>query len=107
MMLAPCWPSAGPTGGAGVACPAGHCSLTWAMIGLAMLLLTSRRFSLGPSAARVPCRSLYPDPRGSGEVSFALPPPGLTGLEALHLQEIQLHRGRAPEDRDHDLELLA
>src|SRR3972149_718769 len=27
MMLAPCWPSAGPTGGAGVALPAGICSL--------------------------------------------------------------------------------
>src|SRR3954462_15922617 len=27
MMLTPCWPSAGPTGGAGVACPAWICSL--------------------------------------------------------------------------------
>jgi hypothetical protein len=27
MMLTPCWPSAGPTGGAGVASPAGSCSL--------------------------------------------------------------------------------
>src|SRR5580704_8294598 len=27
MMLTPCWPSAGPTGGAGLACPAGICSL--------------------------------------------------------------------------------
>src|SRR6185295_10137660 len=27
MMLTPCWPSAGPTGGAGFACPAGICSL--------------------------------------------------------------------------------
>src|ERR1700689_1166231 len=25
MMLTPCWPSAGPTGGAGFACPAGIC----------------------------------------------------------------------------------
>src|SRR5947209_17543877 len=29
MMLTPCWPSAGPTGGAGVALPAGICSFTW------------------------------------------------------------------------------
>src|SRR3954452_10754824 len=27
MMLMPCWPSAGPTGGAGDACPPGACSL--------------------------------------------------------------------------------
>src|SRR5438552_12741638 len=27
MMLTPCWPSAGPTGGAGLACPPGICSL--------------------------------------------------------------------------------
>src|SRR5207245_5102994 len=27
MMFTPCWPSAGPTGGAGVACPAGICNL--------------------------------------------------------------------------------
>src|ERR1700675_4836822 len=28
MMLTPCWPSAGPTGGEGLALPAGICSLT-------------------------------------------------------------------------------
>ena len=28
MMLTPCCPSAGPTGGLGLACPAGTCSLT-------------------------------------------------------------------------------
>src|SRR5687767_8134474 len=27
MMFTPCWPSAGPTGGAGVACPAFSCSV--------------------------------------------------------------------------------
>src|ERR1700742_593767 len=27
MMFTPCWPSAGPTGGAGLACPAWICSL--------------------------------------------------------------------------------
>src|SRR5207253_5938293 len=27
MMLTPCWPSAGPTGGAGFTCPPGICSL--------------------------------------------------------------------------------
>ena len=28
MMLTPCWPSAGPTGGEGLALPAGICSFT-------------------------------------------------------------------------------
>src|SRR5580692_9680952 len=27
MMFTPCWPNAGPTGGAGLACPAGICNL--------------------------------------------------------------------------------
>src|SRR5499426_3305314 len=36
MMLMPCWPSAGPTGGAGVALPALHCSFTIAWMGLAI-----------------------------------------------------------------------
>ena len=30
MMFTPCWPSAGPTGGLGFACPAGICSFTYA-----------------------------------------------------------------------------
>src|SRR5262245_40574945 len=39
MMFTPCWPSAGPTGGEGFACPAGHCSLTTATIFFAMSAL--------------------------------------------------------------------
>ena len=35
-MLTPCWPSAGPTGGAGFACPAGICSLMILMTFLAI-----------------------------------------------------------------------
>src|SRR4028119_1386543 len=35
-MLTPCCPNAGPTGGAGVACPPGHWSLTFAVITLAI-----------------------------------------------------------------------
>ena len=38
MMLTPCWPSAGPTGGAGVASPAGICSFTYPVIFLAISL---------------------------------------------------------------------
>src|SRR4051794_25377850 len=36
MMLMPCWPSAGPTGGAGEACPPGACSLMVVRTFLAM-----------------------------------------------------------------------
>src|SRR2546427_13114919 len=36
MILTPRGPSAVPTGGAGLACPAGICSLIWATISLAM-----------------------------------------------------------------------
>src|ERR1700760_2488093 len=44
MMLTPCWPSAGPTGGAGLACPAWICSLisptTFFFGGMAVLSLS-------------------------------------------------------------------
>src|SRR6266700_2921992 len=36
MMLTPCWPSAGPTGGAGVAEPPGHWSFTLTLSSFAM-----------------------------------------------------------------------
>src|ERR1043165_1962669 len=39
MMLTPCWPSAGPTGGAGFACPPGICSL----------MIVSTFFAISPS----------------------------------------------------------
>src|SRR5216684_193236 len=38
MMLTPCWPSAGPTGGDGFAFPAGICSLIVVTTFLAMML---------------------------------------------------------------------
>src|SRR5215212_12164762 len=38
MMFTPCWPSAGPTGGAGVACPPVTCSRTCAVTCRAMAL---------------------------------------------------------------------
>jgi len=40
MMLMPCCPSAGPTGGAGVALPALHCSFTIAWTGFAILFFS-------------------------------------------------------------------
>src|SRR3954471_19372693 len=37
-MFTPCWPSAGPTGGAGVAWPPGHWSLIFDLISLAIVV---------------------------------------------------------------------
>src|SRR3954453_14439953 len=48
MMLTPCWPSAGPTGGAGFACPPGICSL----IMVRTFFAISRSSSPGRSRAR-------------------------------------------------------
>src|SRR3954471_20373622 len=45
MMLMPCWPSAGPTGGAGDACPPTACSLISVRTFLAMLLPMVRRYA--------------------------------------------------------------
>src|SRR5512142_1971120 len=89
MMFTPCWPSAGPTGGAGLALPAGICSFTWPVT-----------FFIGFSL------------RGSSE-PWALPrsqagdkPPRYDdALRLLHLHEVQLDRGRPAEDRHEDAEL--
>src|ERR1700733_4069650 len=58
MMFTPCWPSAGPTGGAGLALPAGSCSLI-CPVTFFMGFYHSRRarygqgpFALGGRAAR-------------------------------------------------------
>src|SRR3954462_5078223 len=76
MMLTPCWPSAGPTGGEGFAFPAGSCSLTIPVTFFAIFFLSFRGSS------------------GSGE--RCLP----RFLRLLHLHEIELHRRRATEDGD-------
>src|SRR5579862_8797290 len=53
MMLTPCWPSAGPTGGAGFAWPAGICSFT---IACSFFAISISSWVLTPfQAPRVPC----------------------------------------------------
>src|SRR4029079_1077408 len=42
MMLTPCWPSAGPTGGAGLAAPAG----IWSLISVSTFLAIARRMRI-------------------------------------------------------------
>src|ERR1700755_2510031 len=75
MMLMPCWPRAGPTGGAGDAWPPAARSLIWGGTCWAMSLF---RWYVVRGGRR---------------------------LDLLDLVEADLDRGLAPEDRDEDLEL--
>src|SRR5258708_7480555 len=94
MMLICAWPSAGPTGGAGVALPAAICNLTKPVTFFAMISLPSQFPSLGFSAQDL-------------KLAFLLNWKLLCLSHLLHLVELQLHRGRAAEDRHHDFQRLA
>src|SRR5438128_2085811 len=90
MMLTPCWPSAVPTGGAGVAWPARICSLTFArtflrgrLAPVALMPCTSCG-AIGPAASRDRCSC---------------------GSDLLDLVEAKLDRRLPVEDVDEDLEL--
>src|SRR6478672_1611116 len=87
MMLTPCWPSAGPTGGAGLALPAWIWSLTTARTFLAMLyvLCPARvRDTRAPSPIHARGGGLWDD----------------SSLQALHLEQVQLDRRLASEEGD-------
>src|SRR5579862_7056261 len=127
MMLTPAWPSAGPTGGAGVAAPAGICSLICPMTFLAIFSsfsgshlrsspcscphrlrrpveAHSKRLSDRPPHPLIP---LPTPPGGKGT-----PPPSLSKwrfflLDLLHLREVELDRRLPAEDRDHHLQGVA
>src|SRR5882724_8159236 len=97
MMFTPCGPSAVPTGGAGVALPAAIWSFTIAWIFFAM-----RRGQLflicawGPTPAHSRSRRYFETTLRSVRRSVV--------LNLLHLQEIELHWRRPPEDRHHHLQ---
>src|SRR5260370_11167263 len=77
MMLTPCWPSAGPTGGAGFACPPGIWSLILVRIFFAICV--------------------------GGWSSWS---PRSWSVELLHLVKAQFDRYLPLEDVDEDLQLL-
>src|SRR5215217_5021475 len=79
MMLTPCWPSAGPTGGAGVAAPA----LIWS-------LMTAVNRFLGGMTSFFSAGQFWPR----------------TGLDLRDLVERQLDGRLAAEDGDQHLQLL-
>src|SRR5436309_11934083 len=106
MMLTPCWPRAGPTGGAGLACPAGICSL--------MILMTFLAIGVPPcgACAGVAGSHLLPVLRGC---QVSLGPVGPSSrraccgpnlaLDLLYLIELELHRHLPLEDRHEHLQL--
>src|SRR5688572_28818424 len=92
MMLMPCWPSAGPTGGAAVAAPAGAWTFSIARI----------FFAIG-SPSEVQTRPLRSLPLPGRRL---LTPRTGSVLQLLDLQEVELHRGLAAEDADQHLDLV-
>src|SRR5436190_8195364 len=86
MMLICACPSAGPTGGAGVALPAAICNLTEPVAFFAMFPLSLNLWEQPPSAA--------PSSKARRCLRSLL----------LHLLELQLHWSRASENGDHHLQ---
>src|SRR5688572_17875944 len=74
-MFTPCEPSAGPTGGAGVAWPAGHCSLILPVISFAIACCSWARAA--------PWEAARPS-------------------DLFHFPVLELDRRRTTEDRHHD-----
>src|SRR5699024_4270445 len=96
MMFTPCWPSAGPMGGAGVAAPAWIWSLirpaTFFLGGIVRPSCSWAPVTAGASLPRARCRS------GVHR--------GVVRSELGDLRERQLDRGLPAEDRHEHLELL-
>src|SRR5262245_57416971 len=101
-MLTPWAPRAGPTGGAGVALPPGHWSLTWAVTCLAMGVHQKSR-----PAARAGPGSVQEHetntPRVAGGGFRFEQSRDRSGL--VHLPVVELDRHRPPEDADFDRHL--
>src|SRR4051794_8719442 len=96
MMLTPCWPSAGPTGGAGVAAPA----LIWSlMTAVNRFLGGMTSFFVTEWNGTAPVQG--PGPSGARAGGHRGPCSDLGDLV-----ERQLDRRLAAEDRDQDLQLL-
>src|SRR5271157_5777782 len=96
----PWGPSAGPTGGAGVALPAGTCSLTIALtVFFAILPLPPWYYRPCATLTRRPELPIGLSPQeGSSMTSQARTAPA---SDLFHLQEIDLHRCRPAEYPHH------
>src|SRR5947209_18349474 len=94
MILTPAWPRAGPTGGAGVAAPAGICSLTIPVTFFAICSVLSSidcRRSFDPAGGRL--RALRAARRPSSDSKDL-------ASDFLYLREVQLDRRLPAEDGD-------
>src|SRR5208337_2907609 len=83
MMLTPCCPNAGPTGGAGLACPAGICNL---IIPVIFFAITKLSVLIGNSRAQ--------------EEPVQKPLQSTHSLSLFHLPVFQFDRRIAPENVD-------
>src|SRR6266545_3917231 len=90
MMLTPAWPRAGPTGGAGVAWPAGICSLIWLITFFAIAALSA---SIGLGPYRMGTDRAVVHAGGSRGSAAALPLPR-------HLQSMKQNRIPEPRHRE-------
>src|ERR671919_492752 len=101
MILTPCGPSAVPTGGAGVAFPAGIWSFTIACTFFAMNRVSRRYSRFATRGSLLAVRGSLFAVAGSRFVIRGTPNRELRtanrDLQLLHLQEIQFHRRRAAE----------
>src|SRR5487761_2234924 len=113
MMLTPCGPSAVPTGGAGVALPAGICSFTEPVTFFAItkpsLQSLSPRSRLGLYPESQPATAApYFAGAIAGSITAHSPKHGENTLRCLfHLQEIQLHRSRPAKNRNQHAQRIA
>src|SRR5512137_2736995 len=89
MMLTPCCPRAGPTGGEGFALPAGTWSFTWAATFFAMRLV------MRPPHMHAGTRA------GAGMHRRAAP---VRRSDPFDLQEFEVHRGGTTKDAHHNLQ---
>src|SRR5690349_6793950 len=93
-MLTPCCPSAGPTGGAGVACPPGHWSLTFAVITFAIVVPLACGMRIADCGIiEKCCYSLIP------QSAIRIP-----HSDSLDLPVFEVHRRGPVEDDEHDLD---
>src|SRR5882762_5625765 len=93
MMFTPCWPNAGPIGGAGLAFPAGTCNLTYPVIFFAMIhfQLPVGNFQSGSLIG------------GAASTQSAISSFFFRKRNFFYIKKIQLHRRRASKDRHRHL----
>src|SRR5690242_17859826 len=114
MMLMPCWPSAGPTGCAGVALPACICNLMTARTFFATnLLLRGHRARRAPFASQSPPshdegrQPADAEQRPTNLIVYPTWRVPAIQLDLFDLEEVELDRRLAAKERDEHRHLVA